>query len=1460
MENKKDSLGKTKKQPSKIFATNFFASLYFLNESLINNKSIGVSNKQCTETLKENTLLLPEESVKSPRERHKSKSLSQKINILSSKETAIKHITSTEEKHQTNDNEIISVQNWGNDESFGETVIKENRKGHKHESALKEHDIVAQKDMSLELSGKSIMNKNEFTSLESVQSVTNLGILSEECIKEKKKQSKVKSAFLEIDHQNIAENEENIEDADLIGLINKVKKKYENERKSLKADVKMALKFLTNDEENQKEHKMNFDEYDYESTSAQNEENFKVLDDTVIKEKKKRHKNKSAFKEHNILSPKDTSLEVLDENVKHKSKFFEESVQNVTNGAVLSEDLVKEKKKHPKPLRASTEFDNESFFRQNEKNVKTANLIKQKTDQTEFSDIAEDNDNSIQEDHVKKKKKHKRRNADIEKEEKDYTLLENINSIQEDVVKKKKKHKRRKADIEKEEKDNALSEKINSIQEDVVKKKKKHKRRNVDIEKEEKDNALLEKINYIQEDLVKKKKKHKRRNADIEKEEKDNALLEKINSIQEDLVKKKKKHKRGNADLEKEEKDNALFEYINSIQEDLVKKKKKHKRRNADIEKEEKDNALLEKINSIQEDLVKKKKKHKRRNADIEKEEKDNALLEKINSIQEDVVKKKKKHKMRNADIEKEEEGNALFENINAIQEDVVKKKKKHKRRNANIEKEEKDNALFENINSIQDLVKEKKKHKRKNADIEKEEKDNALLEKINSIQEDLVKKKKKHKRKKSNIEEDNYIILEDINSIHEDPVKKKKKHKTKNSEVAENNDLMENVNAIFVKKKKKHKRKNSDIAEENGASLIENVDSIQEGHVEKKKYKRGFSEILEDDENLDFTLKDSVKKMKKLNMELHTLVQVKNNVKNNDFGSEKPIKGKRQKYKLFAADEYLALQSHANIEFANNKEMEQKGKSKYFSFNDQIHKTQNNVGFDLSDNKKKKEVANLEQLIQQSSDEESENCLTNSQQTMTIIQNEKNVMTSKLIKKKKKDQTEFYEVREDNDTSLLKNIDLAFQDNPAKKKKKHKRKNSDVENKDKDTIVLENENSIQKDLGKKCDIKEDNDTILLENKNSIQEDPVKMKKQRRKEKREEESRFKDENKSMPTRLNSEDEEDEILLQGTPLSIDVSDLDLNEDPVDFEIPLLHSHERACQLKLEEKEALKSQGVVIKTGKFTAYEVSLLKRNYNEFTKRFQINDPQILLGIGQTSRKKDVMAFLRAKHFYVRLGKDLPDRQLFTIYRKARILFHHLKKETKLDKEDVNRIRKAHSRMGSKWQAIGNIIDKSADTARQAFLWHDKSINRGRWTAEEEDQLISAIKTVTGKTDLSNIEIEGAILWEKVADLVPSRNCHQCRCHWNEHLSCKFKTVCWNKKDFGKLVSILRKEFYVDDFVYINWREVQKCFGDISWQFLRKKWYLLASMFRDLKKDYSKVIPYKKILDYYCIVYNIKTN
>ncbi|XP_013786183.1 transcription termination factor 1-like [Limulus polyphemus] len=305
-------------------------------------------------------------------------------------------------------------------------------------------------------------------------------------------------------------------------------------------------------------------------------------------------------------------------------------------------------------------------------------------------------------------------------------------------------------------------------------------------------------------------------------------------------------------------------------------------------------------------------------------------------------------------------------------------------------------------------------------------------------------------------------------------------------------------------------------------------------------------------------------------------------------------------------------------------------------------------------------------------------------------------------------------------------------------------------------------------------------------------------------------------------------------------------LDTTEDPLDFIPPALHKAGTVCNLTSSGKEQLIFEGVKIRTGKWTKREDNIMKQNWQDLCKRYQLDHPTILLGIAQ--KRSKYMNFLRAKHFYVRLAKGLNDRPLHSVYLRARKLFSSGFRQGRMKSNEFSRALQLYQIHGRKWSKIGKTLNRRPDTVKDILRYRTTKEVIGVWSPEEDESLIKAVQEFIGCTDTEGI-CHG-LKWVEIAKLVPTRNESQCRQHWLTKL-CWAKSnkdsdkVNWKPEDTRTLIKHLY-DISAESEGDVDWDALAEKFEmTMSYYSLQFKWWSLKYTVPDWEtKDFEEIVAY----------------
>ncbi|CAL1292973.1 unnamed protein product [Larinioides sclopetarius] len=899
--------------------------------------------------------------------------------------------------------------------------------------------------------------------------------------------------------------------------------------------------------------------------------------------------------------------------------------------------------------------------------------------------------------------------------------------------------------------------------------------------------------------------------------------------------KKKKKHKVADDENASESKitETIMQELENDINIKFVKSLRKQKRKKVEHKLlDEMENVLNHQASAIDEseknrirnvlEIHRKENKHKQSEISDYKTAESNAdqndfNRENLNGFH---AKKKKKHKHKLLD-ERENtfhfeitESNSIKINQNDLNRENINKfhVKKKKKRKLFDEMENTSDCETVDLNLVRvsqdDLNSEKfnKFHKKK-----KKEHKNKLLDEIKITSDCETADSNRIEINQSNLNSKN------INEFHE---KKKKKHnlfyEIKNTSDCETVDLnlvkanqddlnSENFNKFHKKKKKKHKNKlldeikiasDCETADSNPIEINQsnlNIENINKFHEKKKKKHNLFYEIknTSDCETVDLNLVKASQ---------------------DDLNSEnlnKFHKKKKKKHKNKLLDE-IKIASDCETVDSNPIEINKSDLNKF-------HKKKHGH-----------KLYNVREII----------CNDNFQESTSIEAGKnKNIDTLQVPKRNKYKSSDVNKIYDnkiiDSGAIEINHMDLSNESlNQFHKSKKKKLPQNLAEIENMPKIVTESNdtsnNNIYHEYIKVRTFKNNSKKSIVQN-SVVDKHPRTNKKNK--------DHVKNRIELLSDNL-QEKEKDVVCKESVVnyredacMSFDPFIHDMTSAPVSFPVPLLHESETVSSITPEKITYLEKNGVTIHTGKWTKTEDDILIRNFQQFGLEFKVNNPFQLLGINQNRKDNEIEKFKRAKHFLIRLGKDLNNRTLRSIYMRARKLLTPLKTKVKLSAEETIDLKHAHQLVGNKWTRISDMLSRSDSTCHTAFRWHKSDINKGKWTPDEESNLIKAIKTVSGTEDISANNLKN-ISWKAVAKYVSTRNEFQCHKQWAEHLAWDTSVSekkCWQKYHYGKLIYLLKEKYHFNSDQEIDWRELHKHFNDVapSYIFLHKKWLYL---------------------------------
>ena len=287
-------------------------------------------------------------------------------------------------------------------------------------------------------------------------------------------------------------------------------------------------------------------------------------------------------------------------------------------------------------------------------------------------------------------------------------------------------------------------------------------------------------------------------------------------------------------------------------------------------------------------------------------------------------------------------------------------------------------------------------------------------------------------------------------------------------------------------------------------------------------------------------------------------------------------------------------------------------------------------------------------------------------------------------------------------------------------------------------------------------------------------------------------------------------------------------------------------------------------LTVDSSRLKDYEYVILKRNWDKFFDDYPVNNNYKLLLLGYFKRtkryseenKKQVKEFIKSTNFYLRLGKDLPNRRLQHLIYAARRRLTSLKRSQDLTDNDKQRIRYLYWKRGLRSiTEICNILNCTHNCVSNDIFnnFNDQGelFNKGKWSSDEETTLIEALKKYFNTNDLSQHIFNINIKYKSMLDQVNiNRSGIDCRSHWLRSLRWKIANYDqfedkFTRIDTSKLIYCLFKLNYSNE-SDIDWDFIKDKFSNISsFNNLMKNWRIIKSSVPDFdSKTYKQIIEY----------------
>lgn len=253
--------------------------------------------------------------------------------------------------------------------------------------------------------------------------------------------------------------------------------------------------------------------------------------------------------------------------------------------------------------------------------------------------------------------------------------------------------------------------------------------------------------------------------------------------------------------------------------------------------------------------------------------------------------------------------------------------------------------------------------------------------------------------------------------------------------------------------------------------------------------------------------------------------------------------------------------------------------------------------------------------------------------------------------------------------------------------------------------------------------------------------------------------------------------------------------DENEDEV-------HSTQNWHTNSAAARPVFEQAGVRMRTGMWSLEEKRKVEKNVARFlARRPGLTVEEIVFSWTKKERSG----------FYKKAGKGIR-RPLNSVYTYMLRRYHPYNYMGTYSKEEEERLLKLYDKYGPRWKKIGRKMKRAPDTVcvkhrammekKKAVALHG-SVKEGRWTDEEHDLLVAAVRELSESGD-----VDLPVVWDLACLRVPGKTATQCRHHWFNRLSLQSDQRKWSAAEDIKLVEGLYNSKNVQD-GEIPWEEMK---------------------------------------------------
>ncbi|XP_062310596.1 transcription termination factor 1-like [Osmerus eperlanus] len=263
------------------------------------------------------------------------------------------------------------------------------------------------------------------------------------------------------------------------------------------------------------------------------------------------------------------------------------------------------------------------------------------------------------------------------------------------------------------------------------------------------------------------------------------------------------------------------------------------------------------------------------------------------------------------------------------------------------------------------------------------------------------------------------------------------------------------------------------------------------------------------------------------------------------------------------------------------------------------------------------------------------------------------------------------------------------------------------------------------------------------------------------------------------------------------------------------------------------KAFKSQGIPLRSGRFTGPENKRLKENVLDFLALTGIESTTHLFFPKLFEAQKTFINKQKKHHkFYEKIAEGIP-RPWRDVYCRGRRMFHEYRNKGKFTEDELRSLKKLQKRHGNNWATISSLMDRSDWAVEKRFA--QIASQKGSWSQEETDRFMEAMKDILqtltepdlqsqmGEKFILKEKLMNGIPWKSISEIVETRSWTQCRVKWMCFLKSKMvprdQTQNRNrKKDIQAKVDLIRRlyERQVEDIADVDWEELATASGTVT--------------------------------------------